>query len=69
MPALNIEFTDAEIALLRERAKTEGISMKTLVHDTTLNCADQSDKDARIMAAVSRVAHLSADLLARLADR
>jgi len=69
MPALNIQFTDAEIARLRERAEREGRSMRTMAHDTIVNCADRSDKDARVAEAVTRVIHLSQDLLRRLADR
>ena len=69
MPALNIQFTDEEITRLRKRAEREGRSMRTMAHDTIVSCADQSDKDARIAEAVTRVISLSQDLLRRLADR
>jgi hypothetical protein len=68
MPALNIQFTETEIARLRERAKTEGVSMRTLAHDTIVTCATAADKDDLIMAEVARVIHLSRNLLDRLAD-
>jgi len=69
MPALNISFSDEEIARLRERARNEGLSMRTMAHDTIVNCNRQSAEDDRIMAAVARVMRLSADLLRRLADQ
>ena len=69
MPALNIPFSDAELAQLRERARNKGVSMRTLAHDTIVNCGSKSDRDARWGAATARVIELSRDLLARLADQ
>jgi hypothetical protein len=43
--------------------------MRTMAHDTIVNCNRQPAEDDRIMAAVARVMRLSADLLQRLADR
>jgi len=69
MPALNIEFTDAEITRLRERAQSEGVSMKALAHDTVVRCNTRAEEDALIWAAFDRIKVISADLLRRLADR
>lgn len=69
MPALNIEFSDTEIAHLRDRARSEGVSMKTLAHDTVVSCNTRAEQDALIWAAYERCKAISADLLARLADR
>jgi hypothetical protein len=69
MPALNIRFTDDELAQLRERASNKGVSMLQLAHDAVVNCGAQSDRDARWGAATARVIELSQDLLARLADQ
>ncbi|MFE5325423.1 hypothetical protein ACFRCG_03230 [Embleya sp. NPDC056575] len=33
MPALNIDFTDEELAELRETAKARGVTLKSLVHE------------------------------------
>jgi hypothetical protein len=54
VPALNIRFTDEEIERLRERARNKGLSMRTLAHDTIVNCNDQAEEDALIWAAYRR---------------
>lgn len=69
MPALNIRFTEEELAQLRERASTKGVSMSKLAHDTIVNCGSQSDEAARWMAAAEWVIAASPELLARLADQ
>jgi hypothetical protein len=69
MPALNIRFTDDEIARLRERAKDEGVSMRTMAHDTIVNSSDRAGEDALIRAAYERVKAISAGLLKRLAEK
>jgi hypothetical protein len=69
MPALNVKFTDAEIERLRERARNEGVSMKTMAHDTIVNCGDQSDMDARKAAAIARAIRRSRELLELLAGQ
>ncbi|MGH3273901.1 MAG: hypothetical protein ACRDNZ_06180 [Streptosporangiaceae bacterium] len=69
MPALNIEFTDAEIARLRERALAATVSMKSLAHDTIIRAATQDDEDAAVMAAYERIRGISGNLLRRLSDR
>lgn len=69
MPALNIEFTDTEMAHLRDRARSEGVSLKTLAHDTVVSCNTRAEEDALIWAAYDRCKAISAELLRRLADR
>jgi hypothetical protein len=69
MPALNIQFTAAELARLRERAKSKGVSMRILAHDTVVSGTTQDEEDDLIMGAVARVMHLSENLLRRLADK
>jgi hypothetical protein len=69
MPALNINFSEAEMERLRRRARNEGLSMRTMAHDAIVNCADQSDMDARKAEAIARAIRRSAELLALLADQ
>jgi hypothetical protein len=69
MPALNINFSDGELARLRERAKSKGVSMRTLAHDTVVNCTTQEEEDDLIMGSIARVMRLSENLLRRLADK
>ena len=69
MPALNIDFTDTELARLRERARTRGTSMRTMAHDTIVSCTRQDSEDDEIMDAYARNKTISRDLLRRLADR
>jgi hypothetical protein len=69
MPALNVEFTDEEMARLRERARSEGTSLKALAHDTVVRCNTRAEEETLIWAAFDRIKVISADLLLRLADR
>jgi plasmid stability protein len=69
MPALNIRFTDAELAGLRSRAATEGRSMTAIAHDMIVESTARADHDAKVMGAAAHVIALSRDLLKRLADR
>lgn len=69
MPALNIQFTDEEIARLRVRAKREGLSMRTMAHDTIVNADRQAEEDALIWAAYQRAKVISEGLLQRLAGK
>jgi hypothetical protein len=41
MPALNVEFSEEEMARLRERAALTGRSLKQHVHDVTVQEADR----------------------------
>ena len=69
MPALNIDFTDDEMTLVRARAAEQGVSLRRHVHDTTIE-ADRNDSETnRVMEAVARLKVLCAGALEQLADR
>ena len=56
MAALNIRFTDEELAALRARAKAEGRSMQSIVHDAVVREINErtrlfEDAAARVLAA------------------
>jgi hypothetical protein len=69
MPALNIKFTDAELAALHRRAESEGRPVTRLAHDILVQSATRANRDAVVMEAAAEVTSLSGDLLKRLADR
>jgi hypothetical protein len=69
MPALNIKFTDEELELLREQARTQGCSMTSLAHDLVVSRSERDRHDEIIKASAARVRSLNRDLLERLADR
>jgi hypothetical protein len=69
MPALNIPFTEAELAVLRKRSEDTGMPMTRLVHDAALQDITRASYDAEVMNAAARVTKLSRELLHRLADR
>lgn len=69
MPALNIRFTDAELAALHRRAETEGRPVTRLAHDILVQSTARANHDAVVMGAAAEVISLSRDLLNRLADR
>lgn len=64
MPALNVTFTDEEMATLRQQAAKEDISMKALAHDAILAEVHRR----KVTAAAMRTARISAGLNKRLAD-
>ncbi len=65
MPALNLEFTDDEMADLRAAAEREGRSLKSLAHDAVVRSV--SSRKHRVEEAAARIARISADLNERLA--
>jgi hypothetical protein len=69
MPALNIRFTDAELAALRHRAEAEGRPVTRLAHDVLVQSTTRANHDAAVMEAAAEVTSLSRNLLKRLADR
>ncbi|GEM_PF-2101960 len=69
MPALNIRFTDTELAALRRLAEAEGRPVTRLAHDVLVQSATRANHDAVVMEAAADVISLSRDLLKRLADR
>lgn len=69
MPALNIEFTEAELDKLRKRSEDTGVSMRRLVHDAAVQDTARATFDGEVLQAGARVMELSKDLLKRLADQ
>lgn len=65
MPALNVTFTEEEMATLRTEAAKENISMKNLAHDAIL----AEVRRRKISAAALRTAKISAGLNRRLATK
>lgn len=69
MPALNIPFTEEELARLREQAKDQGLSMTALAHGLVVGRSERAEHNQLVMGASARVMHLSEHLLKQLADR
>jgi hypothetical protein len=69
MPALNIRFTDAELAALHCYAEAEGRPVTRLAHDILVQSTTRANHDAVVIEAAAEVTSLSRDLLKRLADR
>jgi prephenate dehydrogenase len=65
MPALNLQFTDEEMADLRTTAEREGRSLKTVAHDAVMSVV--SSRKHLVEQASARVAAISAELNERLA--
>jgi len=65
MPALNITFSEAELAQLRLSAAGADASLKTFVHDAALAAAN--DRKRLVAQLAAEVATSSAELNARLA--
>jgi hypothetical protein len=65
MPALNVVFTEEEMALVREAAAQEGTSMKSLAHETVLT----ELRRRKVRAAALRTARISAGLNKRLSEK
>ncbi len=65
MPALNLQFTDEEMADLRAAAEREGTSLKALVHDVVVTAV--SSRKHLVEQAAARVAAISSELNERLA--
>ncbi|MBO8187940.1 hypothetical protein [Streptomyces spirodelae] len=65
MPALNVVFSDEEMAEVREAANREGVSVKALAHDTVLS----ELRRRKVRAAALRTARISAGLNERLATK
>lgn len=65
MPALNLTFTDDEMATLRAAASAHQLSLKAFAHDAVL--ASSSEHARRVSDAARRIAERSAELNKRLA--
>lgn len=68
MPALNITFTEEELARLRRQARAEGVSMTSLVHGLAVGASERAEHNEAVLTASTRVIGLSQELLRRLAD-
>lgn len=69
VPALNINFTEDELARLRTQAHAQRTSMSKLAHNIIVERTDSAEHNAIVLGASARVIDLSRDLLKRLADR
>lgn len=65
MPALNIEFSDDELAVLRSVASDAGTSMRAFAKQAILDKAH--DREGRVRALAAQIAERSARLNQRLA--
>ncbi|WP_092527255.1 hypothetical protein [Amycolatopsis arida] len=65
MPALNLQFSDEEMAELRAAAEREGKSLKALAHDAVLGVV--SSRKHLVEQAAAQVAGISRELNERLA--
>lgn len=64
MPALNVTFTEDEMAQIRSAAQAEQSSMKDLAHDAVLHEVQRR----RVLESAARVSRISAGLNKRLAQ-
>ncbi|MDP9641337.1 hypothetical protein J2S53_001282 [Actinopolyspora lacussalsi] len=65
MPALNVEFTEEEMAQLRDAAGREDKSLRSMAHDAIVS----ELRRRKVTAAATRVAGISAGLNERLAEK
>ncbi|HVW42539.1 MAG TPA: hypothetical protein VHC18_14425 [Amycolatopsis sp.] len=66
MAALNLQFTDDEMADLRATAEREGKSLKAVAHDAVVSAV--STRKHLVAEAAARVARISEELNERLAQ-
>jgi hypothetical protein len=65
MPALNVQFTEAELESVRTAASRGGQALRSFAHDAILSAAD--NRRARVVEAFEYVTARSAELNQRLA--
>lgn len=65
VPALNVEFTDEELATVRTAASSAGTSMRAFAKQAILDKA--VDREGRVRALGQEIAQRSAELNRRLA--
>lgn len=65
MPALNVEFSEEEMARLRERAALTGRSLKQHVHDVTV---EEADRISFVEGAVAEAARILPGIAARFPE-
>jgi hypothetical protein len=68
MPALNVNFTEDELNVLRRRSRECGLSLSKLVHDAAVHETDRANHQAKVADAAAEVIRTRAGLLKRLAD-
>ncbi|MFE2302475.1 hypothetical protein ACFXAW_30295 [Streptomyces sp. NPDC059445] len=65
MPALNVEFTEEEMARLRARAALTGRSLKQHVHDVIV---EEADRISFVEGAVAEASRILPDITARFPE-
>ncbi len=65
MPALNVEFTEEELEIVRSAASDSGASMRTFAKQAIMDKA--RDREGRVRALSAQIAERSAELNRRLA--
>lgn len=65
MPALNVDFSEEELSVVREAASRAGTSMRSFTKQAVLDKA--LDRAGRVRALATEIAQTSADLNRRLA--
>ncbi len=65
MPALNVEFSEEELAIVRSAASDSGASMRTFAKQAILDKAQ--NREGRVRALAEQIAERSAELNQRLA--
>ncbi|MCH9732876.1 MAG: hypothetical protein K0U84_25000 [Actinomycetia bacterium] len=65
MPALNVEFSEEELAIVRSAASDSDTSMRAFAKQAILDKA--SDREGRVRALAEQIAERSAELNRRLA--
>jgi len=65
MPALNVEFSEEELAIVRSAASDSDTSMRAFAKQAILDKA--SDREGRVRALAEQIAQRSAELNRRLA--
>jgi hypothetical protein len=65
MPALNVEFSEEELAIVRSAASESGASMRAFAKQAILDKAQ--NREGRVRAIAEQIAERSAELNQRLA--
>jgi hypothetical protein len=65
MPALNVDFSEDELAIVRSAASNSGASMRAFAKQAILDKA--LDREGRVRALAEQIAERSAELNRRLA--
>lgn len=68
MPALSIDYTEAELNELNQLARQQGVPVTRLVHDAPFRDAARDAHRQRVAAALDKAAAMDAEILEHLAD-